>query len=82
MVSIASAQAWLDPRTVVNLRAGVSRGDLGLEVYVLNAFDDDNPTSIASGGVILPSFALSAPSGLLLGLPELRTVGARLSYKF
>ena len=78
----ASNTVWLDPRTVVNLRAGVSRGDLGLEVYVLNAFDDDSPTSIASGGVILPNFALSAPSGLLLGLPELRTVGARLSYKF
>jgi iron complex outermembrane receptor protein len=78
----ASNTVWLKPRTVVNLRAGISRGDLGLEIFMLNALDDDNPVSISVGGVILPSFALSAPSGLLLGLPELRTYGARLNYKF
>ena len=78
----ASNTLWLKPRTVVNLRSGISRGDLGLEVYVLNAFNERKPVSIASGGFIIPGFPLSAPSGLLLGLPELRTFGAKLSYKF
>jgi iron complex outermembrane recepter protein len=78
----ASNTLWLKSRSVVNLRAGVSRGDLGFEVYVLNALNNKKPVSIASGGFILPSFALSAPSGLLLGLPELRTLGGKLSYRF
>jgi iron complex outermembrane receptor protein len=78
----ASNTSWIKARTVVNLRAGVSRGDLGFEVYALNAFNDENPVSVAVGGVLIPGFPFQAPSGLLLGLPELRTVGARLNYKF
>lgn len=74
---------WIDDRTVVNLRAGIARGPLALDVFVLNAFDDDNYVSIGPQGVLSPGFPLAAPSSyLLLGLPDLRTYGARVSYRF
>ncbi len=79
----ASNLTWLPSRTVVNFRAGISRGSLGLEAYVLNAFDDDTPTNAATQNVLTPSFSLTgAYSYLNLSLPELRTYGARISYKF
>ncbi len=68
---------------MVNFRAGISRGPLSVDAYVLNAFDDDNYVSVAQNSLLTPNFALTAFNGYLnVGLPELRTYGARLSYKF
>lgn len=79
----ASNQVWIKARTVVNLRAGISSGKMGVDVFVLNAFDDKNYTSVAEQNVLTPNFALTgAYSYLNLSLPELRTYGARVTYKF
>jgi iron complex outermembrane receptor protein len=79
----AANLTWIKARTVVNLRAGISKGPLSVDAYVLNAFDDDNYVSIAQNSLLTPNFALTAFNGYLnLGLPELRTYGARVSYKF
>jgi iron complex outermembrane receptor protein len=79
----AANVTWIKARTVANLRAGVNRGPLSFDVFVNNAFNDKNYTSIAQNSVLTPNFALTAANGYLnLGLPELRTYGARVSYKF
>jgi len=79
----ASNSAWIKARTVVNLRAGISRGALGLEAFVLNAGNDKNYTAAALQNVLTPTFSLTgAYSYVNLSLPELRTYGARVSYKF
>jgi iron complex outermembrane receptor protein len=76
--------AWIDGRSQVNLRGGIQRGALGLEVFVLNALDDDNYVAGFQGGIIAPAVTPSgaAESYVIVGLPELRTYGARLAYKF
>jgi iron complex outermembrane recepter protein len=83
----ASNITWIKARSVVNLRGGVSKGPLAFEVYALNAFDDDNYVSIASNAVLDPFFTVSTATNSALayvnvGLPELRTIGARISYEF
>ncbi len=79
----ASNINWIKARTVVNLRAGVARGALGFEAFVLNAFNDANYTNVAPQNVLTPNFALTgAYSYLNLSLPELRTYGGRVTYKF
>ena len=79
----AANLTWIDGRTVVNLRAGFSKGPLAVDAYVLNAFDDDNYVSVAQNSLLTPNFGLTAFNGYLnVGLPELRTYGARVSYKF
>ena len=82
----ASNITWISARTVVNLRAGVTRGPMAFDVFVNNAFDDQNYVSGFTGAVLLPNFAPvarnNANSYVIVGLPELRTYGARISYKF
>ena len=74
---------WIKARTVVNFRAGISRGPLSIDAFVNNAFDDDNYVSIAQNSLLTPTLALATANGYLnVGLPELRTYGARVSYKF
>ncbi len=79
----ASNINWIAARSIVNLRAGISRGPLSLEAYVLNALNDDNYVGSAPQNVLTPNFALTgAYSYINLSLPELRTFGATLKYKF
>ncbi len=82
----ASNLTWIKARSVVNLRAGIKRGPLGVDVFVNNAFDDDNFVSAFTGTVLLPNFAPVAANGAqsyaITGMPELRTYGARVTYKF
>ncbi len=79
----AANLTWIKARAVVNLRAGVSRGALAVDVFVNNAFDDDNYVAGFQGSVLTPTFSLTgAENYAILGLPELRTYGARVSYKF
>jgi iron complex outermembrane recepter protein len=75
---------WIEARTVVNFRAGITRGPLSVDAFVLNAFDDDNYVSGFQGGIIAPAVTPSgaAESYVIVGLPELRTYGVRLAYKF
>jgi iron complex outermembrane recepter protein len=75
---------WIEARTVVNFRAGITRGPLSVDAFVLNAFDDDNYVSGFQGGIIAPAVTPSgaAESYVIVGLPELRTYGLRLAYKF
>jgi iron complex outermembrane receptor protein len=75
---------WIEARTVVNFRAGITRGPLSVDAFVLNAFDDDNYVSGFQGGIIAPAVTPSgtAETYVIVGLPELRTYGLRLAYKF
>lgn len=74
---------WIKARTVVNFRAGFTRGPLSVDAFVNNAFDDDNYVSIVQNSLLTPTLGLAAFNGYLnVGLPELRTYGARVSYKF
>lgn len=75
---------WIKARSVVNFRAGVTRGPLSVDAYVLNAFDDDNYVAGFQGGIIAPAVTPSAgaESYVIVGLPELRSYGARIAYKF
>jgi iron complex outermembrane receptor protein len=83
----ASNITWIKARTVVNLRAGVTKGPFSLDVFALNAFNDKNYVSIGANAVLDPFFTVStavnnANGYLNTGLPELRTIGAQISYKF
>lgn len=79
----AANLTWIKARTVANFRAGISKGPLSFDAYVLNAFNDDNYVSVAQNSLLTPNFALTGWNGYLnVGLPELRTYGARVSYKF
>ncbi len=82
----ASNVTWIKARSVLNLRAGIQRGPLGVDVFVNNAFDDDNYVAAFTGAVLLPNFAPvaanNANSYVIAGLPELRVYGARVTYKF
>ena len=74
---------WIKARSLVNFRAGVSKGPVALEAFVNNAFNDSNYVSIAENTILVPNFSLSgANSYLNVGLPDLRTYGVKVSYKF
>ncbi len=75
---------WIKARTVVNFRAGITRGPLSIDAFVLNAFNDKNYVAGFQGGIIAPAPTPSgtAESYVIVGLPDLRTYGARLAYKF
>jgi iron complex outermembrane receptor protein len=68
----------------VNFRAGITRGPLSVDAFVLNAFDDDNYVAGFQGGIISPALApfQGTENYVIVGLPELRTYGLRLAYKF
>ncbi len=81
---------WIKGRTQVNLRAGLRTGAFGVDAYVLNAFNDKNYVSIAQNTLLVPG---PAPVGLTtiaggsfayvnVALPELRTYGLKVTYKF
>jgi iron complex outermembrane receptor protein len=79
----AANLTWIKARTVVNLRAGVTRGALSVDAYVTNLFDDDNYVAGFQGSVLTPTFSLTGVENYaILGLPDLRVYGARVGYKF
>lgn len=78
----AANLTWIRARTVVNLRTGIKRGPLSVDAYVLNAFNDDNYVSIAQNSLLVPTFVVSGNAYINVGLPELRTFGVRVGYKF
>lgn len=62
---------YLEPQSLVNLRAGIDTGDWRLTVFVDNAFDNDSPTT---------GFTFGAVS--LVGLPVGRQAGVTAQYNF
>lgn len=69
--------------TRVNLRGGITRGAFSLDVFVLNALDDDTYTNLIDNNLFNSTFAFStAYSGLVVGLPDLRTYGAKITWRF
>jgi iron complex outermembrane receptor protein len=67
----------------VNFRLGLQREALGLELFVLNAFNSDAATNLATFyNVNNPFEAYGRPDALVAGLPPLRTYGIRLKYRF
>lgn len=75
---------WIKGRTQVNARIGFTKGAFSGEVFAVNLFNDKNYISVNQLNLLEPTFALAgAAIGYLnVGLPELRTVGFRGSYKF
>lgn len=87
----ASNITWIKARTVVNLRAGVSKGPLSFEAFALNALNDKNYVAISNNAILTPGTNATNSVGvatnnafgyLNVGLPELRMVGARIAYEF
>lgn len=79
----AANLSWIKSRSLVNLRAGITKGDLTIEAFVRNAFNDKNYVSLAGNAPLVPDFSISSGIGYLnVGLPELRTLGVRATYKF
>lgn len=70
-------------RNVVNVRAGISKGNLSLEAFVTNLFNNKNPVSVADNFTLTSSFAFAARnSAIMVGLPDLRTAGVQAKVKF
>lgn len=66
-----------------NLRAGVSKGHLGLDLFVRNVFDVQTPISVSETSMYTPTLAyFSYTSALVVGLPERRTAGVQLRIGF
>jgi iron complex outermembrane receptor protein len=66
-----------------NLRGGVSKGKVSVDVFVNNLFNNKTYTSLTDNYVIDSSFArLAYNSALLVGLPDLRTYGLQAKVKF
>ncbi|MBT0671648.1 TonB-dependent receptor [Novosphingobium profundi] len=66
-----------------NARAGISHGNISLEAFVTNIFNNKTPISISDNYTLTPTFAYAAAySALNLGLPDLRTAGLQAKIKF
>ncbi len=74
---------WIDPRTQVNLRAGIRRGQWSVDAFINNALDSDDYISPAQNVILDPFFQLTGPFRYLnVGLPTLRTYGVKVGYEF
>lgn len=81
---------WSNPANIVktadihkvNARAGISRGPVSLEAFVTNLFNNKAFTTIGDQWLNAPQNYYAAHSVLTVGLPELRTAGVQLKYKF
>ena len=75
---------WINDRTQVNVRAGLARGPVNVDVFVQNLFDNDEYVSAAQNS-LLTSVGGTAAAGLgyiNVALPERRVYGLRIGYKF
>ena len=72
-----------DGYTRVNLRAGVDRGDLTLELFVTNLFDDNHWDSVSriNNLAFVPALSFSQ-QGVLAQAPDRREIGLRVHYAF
>jgi len=66
-----------------NARAGITRGNLSLEAFVNNIFNNKTPLTISDNYTLSPGFVYAArTSALMLGLGDLRTAGVQAKIKF
>lgn len=69
-------------RHIFNLRGGVSKGNVSVDVFVNNLFNNHTYTSIGDNYAIDNTFAhFGFYSAAVVGLPELRTFGLQLKVK-
>lgn len=66
----------------VNLRAGATSGNWRLEAFVENLANEDGVVNVASVTSLSTPVAPLLPDALFAGLPQLRTYGVRVGYKF
>jgi iron complex outermembrane receptor protein len=79
----AANLSWIKARSLVNLRAGINKGDLALEAFVNNALNDKNYVGVSGNALLTPFFTVASGIGYLnVGLPDLRTYGLKATYKF
>jgi iron complex outermembrane receptor protein len=71
-------------RNVVNVRAGISKGPFSLEAFVTNLFNDTNYTSLIDQTLFDPGVpgGAKANAALFVNLPDKRTAGVQLKFKF
>jgi iron complex outermembrane recepter protein len=77
--------AWTAPSSRVNLRFGVERDNLRVELYGTNVFDDDTPTSLARTAQSVFSatgVTIATPSAITVSLADRAAWGLRASYGF
>ncbi|WP_039393555.1 TonB-dependent receptor [Novosphingobium sp. MBES04] len=66
-----------------NARAGISHGNISLEAFVNNIFNNHTPISVSDNYVFTPNFQYTGTfSALMLGLNDLRTAGLQAKIKF
>ena len=53
----AANLTWIKARTVVNLRTGIARGPLSVDVFANNAFNDKNYVGVIQRNVQTPTFS-------------------------
>ena len=69
-------------RHIFNLRGGVSKGNVAVEAFVNNLFNNHTYTSIGDNYAIDNTLAhFGFYSAAVMGLPELRTVGVQVKVK-
>ncbi len=67
----------------VNVRAGLTRGTLRIEAFVDNLTNEGGATNLSLFyNVGNPFETFAKPDALVAGIPELRTYGIRMKYKF
>jgi iron complex outermembrane receptor protein len=67
----------------VKLRAGLTRGALRIEGFVDNLTNEGGATNLSLFyNVGNPFETFAKPDALVAGIPELRTYGIRVKYKF
>jgi iron complex outermembrane receptor protein len=66
-----------------NARAGLTHGNITLEAFVNNIFNNKTPLTASDNFTFTPNFAYTSRfSSLVLGLPDLRTAGIQARIKF
>ncbi|KPF90757.1 TonB-dependent receptor [Novosphingobium sp. AAP83] len=70
-------------RNVFNARASITKGQVQLDVFVNNIFNDTNPATVADASLFTTTFAFtSVPNSVQLGLPERRVGGIQAKISF
>jgi iron complex outermembrane receptor protein len=70
-------------RHTVNVRIGATHGSVSADIFVTNLFDNKAYTSIADQYVFTNNFAYTSKlSAIVVGLPERRTFGLQVKYRY
>ena len=69
-------------QNLVNLRVGLKSGDWRVEAFTENLTDEHSVTNLANITNLATPFPPLVADSIYGGLPNLRTYGARVSYKF